>query len=231
MKIHRFITEYSVLGKNIKIADRETIKQIRSVLKIKKGEKIYISNGKSEEFLIEILNIKNNLVEGFVLEKNSFIEENNKTTLYLAILKKENFEIATQKSVECGITRIVPIITERTIKTGLNIERIKKIAKEASEQSSRNILPEISNVISFKDAIKEGKNSEVKILFHLNEKEFLPNKKSSDTSIFVGPEGGFTDNEIKEAKENGYKIYSLGKNTLRGETAAIIASYRIVNKI
>lgn len=231
MKIHRFIGSYDLTKKEVIITDQKTIKQIRSVLRLKDGEKIVLSDGKGTEAEAELVSITSSLVTGKVLETKDIKNEGQVVSLYLAILKKENFELAVQKAVECGVAEIIPVITERTVKTGLNTERLEKIILEASEQCGQNIVPALSPIMSFADALERGKNSDEKVIFHLVEEEYKPNKNSKNISIFIGPEGGFTDNEITLAKNSGYTVASLGPLTLRGETAAIVATYRAVHGI
>ncbi|MFA6301332.1 MAG: RsmE family RNA methyltransferase [Candidatus Paceibacterota bacterium] len=230
MKLHRFIGEYDLSQKEIKIIDPETVKQIKVVLRFKIGDKIILSDGKGGEAEVIIILISKNEISGKIERK---IENNvgGKTVnLYLAILKKENFELAVQKAVEVGVSKIIPVITERTVKTGLNEARLKKIILEASEQCGRSTVPTLSPILNFKDALLDGAKAREKIIFHLGEKEYQPND-SGDSSIFIGPEGGFTKNEIELAKNMGYTAASLGPLTLRGETAAIVATYRVVNNI
>ena len=151
--------------------------------------------------------------------------------MYLAILKKDNFELAVQKATECGVSNIIPVITERTIKTGLNTERLEKIVKEASEQSGRSIVPKILETMELKEALQHGTKNEEKVIFHLVKENYEPKKNVTTVSIFIGPEGGFTEKEINLAKESGYEVASLGDLTLRGETAAIVATYRATQGI
>ncbi len=232
MRINRFIGEYDLSKQEVEITAHDTVKQIHNVLKLKIGEKIILGDGEGREAEVTLLSVTSHNVVGIIEKINHIKEENKrKVNLYLAILKKENFELAVQKAVESGVTSITPIITERTIKTGLNMERLEKIIKEASEQSGRSIVPTLSPILNFEDALKVGTNSEEKIIFHLIDKEYIPNKKADNVSIFIGPEGGFTEKEINLSIENDYILASLGKNTLRGETAAIIATYRAVQAI
>lgn len=239
MRLNRFIGEYDLSLQRVEITEHETVKQIRNVLKLKVGEKIILGDGEGREAEVTILAITSKSVIG-IIEKIKHVEENTrKVHLYLAILKKENFELAVQKAVEVGVSSITPVITERTIKTGLNMERLNKIIKEASEQSGRSIVPTLSPIIKFEDALEAGKNSEEKIIFHLVNTPYCPskdsgsttNKKANNVSIFIGPEGGFTPKEINSAKDAGYDVASLGSSTLRGETAAVVATYRTVNGI
>jgi 16S rRNA (uracil1498-N3)-methyltransferase len=85
--------------------------------------------------------------------------------------------------------------------------------------------------MSFKNALEHGKENHEKIIFHLVNDEYTADKASNSAGIFVGPEGGFTESEVELAKESGYTVASLGTLTLRGETAAIVATYRAVHRI
>ena len=146
-------------------------------------------------------------------------------------MKKENFEIAVQKAVEVGVKEIVPIITARTVKFGLNKERLEKIIKEAAEQSGRGILPNLNEAIDFDKAIIEAKNkNEVNLFFQIGYPPLGHSmSKFKKIGVFVGPEGGWTEEETKIAQSNGFTLVGLGKTILRAETAAIIASYLTAN--
>lgn len=232
MKLHRFIGEFDFSGNEVEITNPEIIKQIKGVLRLREGENIVLSDGKGSQVETKITSLAHDKI---ICEKVREIETNEpkkKVSLYLAILKKENFELAVQKAVECGVYQIIPIITERTIKTGLNIERINKIILEASEQCERSFVPVLSPITTFQDALKDGEKYEEKIIFHTQEcDEYKPEKNSTDISIFIGPEGGFTEKEITLAKEANYIPASLGNLILRGETASTIATYRTVHGI
>ena len=202
---------------------------MKDVLRLQIGEKIILGDGKGIEAEVTLEKIAKNKIIGRINKNVSARTPlaGRTVNLYLAILKKENFELVVQKAVEVGVSNIIPIITERTIKTGLNIERLKKIILEASEQSGRSIVPTLSPILDFKDALKQGTG----IIFHLGAEDYLPDKNAKEVSIFVGPEGGFTEKEVDLAKSSGYTVASLGPLTLRSETAAIIATYRVVSGI
>jgi len=221
MKIHRFIG---------RIEDEEISRQIRDILKLHAGEQIIISDGKGNDELVEITGVGKPITYK-TIKKLEVEKPKREVSLYLAILKKENFELAVQKAVECGVSSITPVITERTIKTGLNIERLQKIIKEANEQSGRSIVPTLSPISNFKDALNDGSQSEEKIIFHLVDNPYVSDKKEKNISIFVGPEGGFSEKEIELAKEAGFIAASLGPLTLTGVTAAIVGTYRAVHAI
>lgn len=231
MRLNRFIGDFDLSQKEIEISNSENIKQIRTVLRLEIGNKIILADGKglSAEAAITSISKEKILVK---IEKPASAQGSDvarQVSLYLAILKKENFELAVQKAVECGVLKIIPIITERTIKTGLNTTRLEKIILEACEQSGRSLVPTLSPILEFKDAVIEATGE--KIIFHFVEQNYTPNKKADSASIFVGPEGGFTEKEIELAQNSGFTVASLGDLTLRGETAAVIGTYRAVHQI
>ena len=233
-KLQRFIKDIDLLEKNIRINDPDLLNQIKNVFRLSPGDKIIIADGKGIEGTCEIKALKSGSVEVAVLELVRNMISNNEPILYCAILKNENFEFVVQKAVECGIGKIIPIITERTIKLNLNFERLNKIAKEAVEQSGRGDLAEIYPPIRFEEAIKTA-NAGMNIFFDITGESIQDvlkknvGKKPESIAGWVGPEGGWSKEEIELAKSHGFKVASLGKTTLRGETAAIIASYLIAN--
>jgi 16S rRNA (uracil1498-N3)-methyltransferase len=140
------------------------------------------------------------------------------------------FEFALEKSVEIGVNEITPLITEHVInketeKTG----RWQSIALSAMKQSQRCYLPKINKPVNFNEAIKI--HGEIcKIIAHerTDKKYKFISETGNDISLFIGPEGGFTDDEIDEAKMNDFKILNLGKRKLRSETAALVGLSKLL---
>ncbi len=225
-KIHRFMTPYQKLGDIIELRDTETIHQMKDVLKLRVGENCSIVE-KDADILCSIIDMNKDRIQCRIVEVTLNESEPTKNVvLYLAILKKENFELALQKASEIGITTIVPVITTRTVKTGLNMERLEKIAREAGELSGRSSSIEIKDITPFSEALEKD-TSNTKILFDISG-SLLEAWPTGSTSIYIGPEGGFTEEELSLVKEHNITIASLGNLTLRGETAAIVASYLAV---
>lgn len=221
MKIHRFVTSLDTEGR---ILDKEVVHQIHTVLRLEPGEYIVTSDGNGNDQKGIIAQIDKNSILLENIEKVTPNVPLKKVTLYCAILKKENFELVCQKATELGVSIIVPIITERTIKQNIKIDRLEKINKEASEQAGLSVVPKLMPITNFKDAVQESiKNTETTILFDQSG-QTLKNTYQN-IGIFVGPEGGFTQEEIMYAKENGALITSIGNTTLRGETAAIVTTF------
>lgn len=228
MKIHRFIAKDFNLKIGEMLIEGQLAKQIKNVLHLEVGEKVELCDGNGSYSIGEIINFTKDGIEVRLGEIMKERAENKKVTLFCAVLKKENFEMVVQKTTEIGITKIIPVITARTIKTGLNMERLKKISLEASEQSGRKFLPEILEPINFIEALEISKKEE-NFLFDASGEDKMLLIDSSHRNIWIGPEGGWTEEEIKKTEQNNFKKISLGKNILRGETAAIVASFLGIN--
>ena len=233
MHLHRFILNFELNKEKVLIKDKEIIFQIRRVLRFRPGKKIIlVNNNLGKEALAEILNFNDDLITVKILEVfESKKEYEKEVRLYIAILKKENFELVCQKTTEIGVKKIIPLITEHTVKLNFKKERILKIIKEAAEQSGRLIIPEFLEIQKFEDVVSNLKNNGLNLFFDPNgeklknfEKEILNHKV---INVFIGPEGGWSEKEINLAKENGFLIANLGNFTLRAETAAICSTFFI----
>jgi 16S rRNA (uracil1498-N3)-methyltransferase len=152
-------------------------------------------------------------------------------TLYQAIPKKDKMDMVVEKAVELGVKNIVPVVTERTIpdirdKAGKLVERWSKIAMASSKQCGRANLPAVSNVIDFNSALEDAKKSGLVIFAALHQdamplRSILKGASPENISIFIGPEGDFSPQEIEMAKKAGFGICSLGELVLRSDTAGI----------
>lgn len=227
MRLNRFIGSY-LLDQDLIEISGDVAHQIRSVLKLRVGEKIILGNGTTAEAIAEIISFNKDSVSVRVLEKTKNNSESDirPVTLYCAILKRENFELVAQKATEVGVKKIVPLLTARTIKLGLRTDRLLKIIKEAAEQSGRATLPELGEPIEFEEAFKNIDPAKAWFC-DLGEGEYAEQNsgQQGEISIFVGPEGGWDDSERELAKKLGINFINLGPLAFRAETAAIIASY------
>ena len=155
-------------------------------------------------------------------EKTKHTDPSGNITLYFAPIKRldDMLNMATQM----GVKKFVPVITDRTVAKHINWERMKKIVVEASEQSNRNSVPEISSPIKFVDLPFDN------LIFADERAAYgrqMPNEYKNVTSILVGPEGGFSDTEFETLDNKGCRSLSLGKTILRAELAAPIAIARV----
>ena len=232
MRLNRFFINENLKVGNITVSDMDFINQAKNVLRLKTNDKLILGDGNSNEAVAEIVNLNKEFAELKILEtcKNKN-ESENYAHLYCSVLKKENFEWAVQKAVEVGVKEITPTITARTVKLGLNRERLEKIIKEAAEQSGRGVLPKLNEAIIFDEAIKSSKENGLNLFFQAGYPLLGHSmSKFEKIGVFVGPEGGWTEEELKKAQSsNEFTIVGLGKTILRAETAAVIASYQAVN--
>lgn len=226
-KIHRFFYDFEINDDVVVIKDSEIINQIKNVLKININEKISLFfNNKEIVCVVEKIDRKNIVCK--FLEEVKIKVKNRKVILYCSILKKDNFEFVIQKACEVGVDEVVPIITERTIKNNLNLERLNKISKEACEQSGRIELMKIGEIRYFEKCLNN--KNDLNILFDFVDKKIINYKlNEKQIGIFIGPEGGFTEKEVELAKKNNFEILRLGDNVLKAETASVVASYIVVN--
>ena len=221
--------ETDLSQESVVITETDLISQWKNVLRLGVADAVILTDGAGMEAegVIESLDKKRAVVN--ITSRTEISREPKRSvTLYAALIRRENFELIVQKATEVGVTKIVPLLTSRTVKTGYNGERLVKIAKEACEQSGRTRMPEITEPLRFEDAVSEAKHGQ-SFIFHVSQTPASNGLGSGDANLFIGPEGGFTDEEISFAEKAGLKTRSLGTLTLRAETAAIVASYIACN--
>lgn len=209
----------------ISLANPELLHQMSKVFRFKVGDTVILFDGTGGETVCEITLLTKKEAEFAVKERREGLPSPaQKVTLYLSLIKKDNFEWVLQKGTELGVARFVPIISERSEKKDLNMERARKIVIEATEQSGWASVPEIGEPVSPGEVLTQSDSvSENLLAFHVEgtsfEKSVVAGKKS--IGILIGPEGGFSDKEIALFKSKNIPIYSLGKQTLRAETAGV----------
>lgn len=233
MKLQRFIGNFDFSKSLVQIKDKELVNQIKNVLRFRQGFEFLLGDGKLSEARVKISKIADDLIEAEVIEVSKNKNEPLKQViLYCAILKRENFEIIAQKATEVGVKEIVPIISARTIKLNLSQERLKKIIKEAAEQSGRGMVPVLRPPAEFKKALDMTKSNDLNLFFDSSgQEQEVEFGQAEEIGIFIGPEGGWESKELELIRRQGnnFKIISLGKLTLRAETAAIIACHVALN--
>lgn len=219
--------------------ENEQAHYVYNVRRFEAGDEIMIFDGLGKAYKAKIISASKNRIEGKILSFSYNMPE-FKINLFTAIPKGDRFEWLIEKAGELGISEIMPINTKRSVNTSFShnkIERYEKISLAASSQCGRNDIMKINNPADFKDACKKvSENSDyLNILPWESErgKASLTNisgiNKFSGANIFVGPEGGFENEEIEFAQNLGIKTVTLGANILRIETAAIVASVLVFN--
>ena len=215
----------------IEIKDKTEVHHIRDVMRLKKGDIVDIFDGQGMEFSGSIEEVSRGAV---IIEIKQRLESKSETslniTLYQAIPKKAKMDFIVEKTVELGVTKLVPVITDRTIPEIKNfskkIERWNRIAMASSKQCGRRVLPVIADVLDFNSALIAAKQKGLAIFASIDKesmplKDILKGLTLKSIAVFVGPEGDFSPRETSLAKEIGLKICSLGNLILKSETAAI----------
>ena len=215
------------------LLSKEHTHYVTNVMRLKRGSKINFFN-KEGEWLSEIVFLEKDRVEVKFL--NKLKESFNSTNFELAIclVKKNAMETILQKATELGISRITPIVSERTEVKELNYERANKIVVEATEQSNQFRPPEISKVIKLKDFINNLDISTKLLFADINSEENLKYEKIKGDQlkiILIGPEGDFSPSERELVLTNSNVIpFTISRNILRSDTA-VISAISLVNYI
>lgn len=192
-----------------------------------------------EDFLCKIEKFSEREVFCKVLSSEvSKTEPNVKLTLFQALPKGDKMELIIQKAVELGAVRIVPVVTQRCVcrpdekSFAKKLLRFNKISESAAKQSGRGIIPEISGILTLKEAVEEMKKLDFSVICYekggvsLNEIGFT---KNSSIGVFIGSEGGFEEKEVDFCTKNGIKAVGLGSRILRCETAPLATISIIMN--
>jgi len=228
------LPQYFILSEDIKdnqcILSGDDFHHIIHVRRMQEGDSLSLRDDKGTFYTGKIANIqRDSLIVKFQNQKK-ISPQQIRLTLFVAFLKGKKFDFVVQKATEVGVSKIVPVYTERTVaniekNSESKINRWAKIALEASKQCLRQNIPEINFPCSFKDALLLT-DEKIKLIASLNEnlnfKSFLDDNFSKEVALFIGPEGGFSKQEIELAEKNGWTALQLYGNQLRAETAAIV---------
>ena len=213
---------------------RET-RHLRDVLRLEGGDEVYVFDGTGHEFRGEVQAITRDSTEVNVIEevKPAQPESSLDLTLALGLLKGEKFDLVVQKMTELGVRRLIPTITSRAdvrIRSAEDAQRKvirwQRIALEAAKQSGRARLMKIESPMSLADLINRRERDELRLMFAERDgisfaTELNGIQSPASVAALIGPEGGFSDDEIAQAREVGWTIVTLGGRIMRAETAAI----------
>lgn len=210
---------------------------LKNVLRIQPGDDVFVSDGTGRDVIATVCDIcDGEIVADIIREHAGNVELPCEIVLYQALPKADKMEYIIQKCVELGAARIVPVETSRCIvklddkNKVKKVERWQKIASGASEQSQRSRIPEISSVMSWKEAVQDAQKLSRRVIPYEHKngagelRKLLRDAAELDIGnigIFIGPEGGFTEKEIEEAAAAGIEPVTLGHRILRTETAGM----------
>lgn len=240
--MHRFFTDCnSICDGTVKICGDDA-HHISKVLRLKEDDEIIVCDKEGTDYHCSIKLISKDEVEAWILKKEiSSSEPPVKITLYQGVPKGDKLESVIQKCVELGAFKIVPVAMKRSVAVIKDKEkkqiRMQRIALEASKQCGRAIVPQVSEVLSFKEALIDAQENDLKLLPYEAEnknklKDILKENNNSKTiAVFIGPEGGFDEEEILLAQKEGFKILTLGPRIMRTETAPLACISAIMYEI
>ena len=214
------------------LLSKEHTHYVVNVMRLKRGSSLNFFN-KEGEWLSEIIFIERDKVEVKFLNKIKESLKKSNIELAICLVKKTPMEIILQKATELGVSKIVPIISDRTEVKDLNFDRANKIVVEAIEQSNQLNPPEISQIIKLKDFINDISNETILFFADINSKHMLSSKDlaKKKISVLIGPEGDFSPAECELILSKPETVsFSLSENILRADTA-VISAISLVNYI
>lgn len=230
MRIPRIFTEQNLLsGEQIELEESAS-HHLSKVLRMQAGRELILFNGAGGEFAATIHEVSKKYVAVSIGEHTVHNRESPlELELAIGISRGERFEWVLQKATELGVTKITPLITERTeVKTGGDRQekmqdRWQQILISACEQSQRNLLPKLSAPIQFSDWLPSV-NSDLRFVLHHRDSKMLPaEQKPQSVTLLIGPEGGLSESEIEQALAKSFNALTLGPRVLRTETAPVAA--------
>ena len=215
------------------LLSKEHTHYVVNVMRLKRGSNINFFN-KNGEWLSEIVFLDRDRVEVKFLNKLKESIKNSNIELAICLVKKSPMDTILQKATELGVSKIIPIVSERTEVKELNFERANKIVVEATEQSNQLIPPQILEVIKLRDYLKNLDDSSKLLFADVNSKENLKTevlKEAKTLSILIGPEGDFSPSERELILANSNVVpFTISRNILRSDTA-VISAISLVNFI
>ena len=211
------------------------VNHISNVLRMKTGEELWISDGSKYEYRCTIESFEpDEVLLHIVYSQEPEYELPCRIYLFQGLPKADKMELIIQKAVELGAYEIIPVETKRCVvkldgkKSAKKTARWQQIAESAAKQSKRMLIPNVHEVLTFREALKYAESMDVRLVpYELargmqETKEFLEGiEPGQSVGIFIGPEGGFEEKEIEAAIEGGAKPITLGRRILRTETAGL----------
>jgi 16S rRNA (uracil1498-N3)-methyltransferase len=227
MRLHRFYVADLVLKQDFWLQDERLLHQWRKVLRFQPGQEVVLFDGVGHDRLYRLIELTDRDAH---LELVTQLEPKlpaKDICLFWSLLKKDKNDWVLQKATELGVSHFVPLLADRSEKTGFNAERAEKIVIEAAEQCGRSDIPTIREPVTVATALKEFKN---KISLYICEQNSSDAGSSAqkELGILIGPEGGWSEAEKELFKEQSINHLNLHDFTLRAETAAVTAIAKLL---
>lgn len=244
--MHRFfVTPESIHNKTVRFAETQA-QQIRQVLRLQPGTRVVVLDNSGQEYVVTLMEVKRPRVVGRIEEQRpSTTEPHTHLTLYQSLLPRDKFEWVLQKGTEVGVSAFVPVVTQRSLVRDAIIAankqaRWERIVTEAAEQSRRGRLPALHLPVTLAEALTKASSSHcILIPWEKATKESIGTALSKlsgslnrlAVTLFIGPEGGYSDEEIEQATAVNAIPVTLGRRILRTETAAVVAAALVLYEL
>jgi len=223
---HFYSPVENIDGNSISLVDSE-FKHCCRVLRKNIGDQVDVFDGTGKLYVAEIVEISKNYAKCNIIKTETVdCLINLKIHLGVGLVKSKALDIIVEQAVSLGITSFNPVETEHSIKKSFNLDRYEKKALESIKQSGQLILPQINDLMSFDQWLKSIENIENKLIcYQHSDYKFndIAIENFDEIALFIGPEGGFSENEISIAKNNGFKTINLIPTRLRTELAVTTA--------
>ena len=237
--MYHFFVEKTDIYENVASLRDENYNHAANVLRLRAGEQVMVSDEEGTDYYCTVMAEQPTAEKTLQLSVDRVAEGNHelpaRVTLYMSLPKSDKMELIIQKATELGVTDIVPVESKNCImklepkKETAKIARWQAIAEAAAKQSKRSVIPAVHAPVRFTEAVKKAEEESTVCLIPYEDSRdmhsmceaiisFLP---GSDIAVFIGPEGGYDELEIKYAVDHGIRPVSLGRRILRCETAAI----------
>ena len=234
---HFFVRPEQISGKEAYIEGPDW-NHAANVLRVRPGEQVLLSVGEDWNYLCTVREVDRagQRILLSVLEENRDVRELPvKISLYQGLPKSDKMELIIQKAVELGASSVVPVETARCVvkldrkKAESKRTRWQAISESAAKQSGRSVIPEIAMPMKYAAALEEAADSDIRLIPYENAEGMERTRKILESvrpgqkiAVFIGPEGGFEETEIRQAEEAGFEAVTLGKRILRTETAGFV---------
>lgn len=228
-----FVAEEAVAGQMVTITGSD-VNHIRNVLRMRPGEMVRVSTDAGRNLFCRIAEVGERAVLAKVTEEAGQTELPARIWLFQGLPKSDKMELIVQKAVELGAYAVVPVAMKHCVakldakKAAAKVARWQGIAESAAKQAKRSIIPEIGHPVDYMEALRMAGGMDVCLVPYEQERGMQATREAmeavgpgADIAVFIGPEGGFADEEIEAARECGAKLISLGRRILRTETAGL----------
>ncbi|MCA9119471.1 MAG: 16S rRNA (uracil(1498)-N(3))-methyltransferase [Planctomycetaceae bacterium] len=224
----RYFADSPITGQNARLTGQEA-QHLSKVMRAQIGDDLIVFDGGGAEFAARVERVSRSEVELSIMERYEIDRELSfRLSFGVALPKGDRQRWLVEKLVELGVSQLVPLVTSRSVAQpcGNAIERLRRAVVEASKQCGRNRLMAIGDPCSFDAFLAEASGTRVRLLAHpatTSETMLRANSpgEDEDVAVIIGPEGGFTDEEVARSQEHEWRTISLGPRVLRTETAAV----------